>query len=205
MIKAVLFDYGGVLTESGKVGGIQRALGKVYGIDPASIEMADLHYRYIRGLMTEAQFFAELNHRYAKDVPATRELFEAENSGFFAKCQPVYDLAARLRATGLKTGILSNIYPMSAKSLRAQGFYDRFDPVVLSCEEHVAKPELAIFETALKRLDLPGNEVLFIDDQERFREPAEALGLRFIVAESPQQIVDDVTALIKKENNLTIE
>src|SRR6186997_937017 len=144
MIKAVLFDYGGVLPESGKVGNIQRVLGQIYGIDPESIELGDLHYQFIRGLIDEQQFFGVLNSRYGKQVSADQEIFEAQSQGFFTRCQPMYDLAAKLRTAGIKTGILSNIYPMSARELRKRGFYDGFEPLVLSCQEHVAKPEPAL-------------------------------------------------------------
>jgi HAD superfamily hydrolase (TIGR01509 family) len=92
---------------------------------------------------------------------------------------------------------------MSADQVRAAGLYEGFDPVLLSCEIHLAKPDPAVYEYALKALGLPGNEVLFIDDQQRFMPP-EHFGMATVLAVSPQQIVDDVTALIKKENNLTL-
>jgi epoxide hydrolase-like predicted phosphatase len=204
VIKAVLFDYGGVLSESGKVGNIQAVLGEIYGLDPKSIEMADLHYQFLRGQIDEAQFFGELNKRYGKSFTANQELFAAKNQGFFTPSRPVYDLAAKLRATGIKTGILSNIYPASAQALREAGAYNEFDPVVLSCEEQCAKPDRVFFEAALRKLGAAGNEVLFIDDQERFREVAEGLGMHFIVATSPEQIVADTKALILKENGITL-
>jgi epoxide hydrolase-like predicted phosphatase len=205
MIKAVLFDYGGVLTESGKVGNIQKVLGHIYGIDPAQIKMGDQHRKFIRGLIGEPEFFGALNRQYGKQVSADHEIFAAESSGFFKRSEPVYDLAARLRKAGLVTGIFSNIYPMSARELKKRGFYKGFDPVILSCEEHAAKPEAAFFEAALAKLNLPGKQVLFIDDQTRFQAAAESFGMHFITAVSPQQIVHDVRQLILQENNLRLD
>jgi epoxide hydrolase-like predicted phosphatase len=205
MIKAVLFDYGGVLTEAGKADGIAQLLGRLYDVDPKSVEAKDLHYQLLRSEIDEGQYFDVLNKRYGKQVSAQDWLLEAEREGFFKRCQPVYDVAAALRRAGIRTGILSNIYAMSAKALREQGIYNGFDPVVLSHEERLAKPEPEFFEAALKKLGVPGNEVLFIDDQERFRPVAESLGMRFIVSVSPRQVVQDVKDLILKENNLRLD
>lgn len=202
MIKAVLFDYGGVLTEAGKVGGISAVLAKLYNIEPATIHIADLHDKLLVGAINQEEYFDELNRRYgSQGHEVTAALFNANNAAFETPCRPVYDLAAQLRAAGIRTSILSNIYKLSADRLRAAGLYNHFDPVVLSCDEHTAKPDSLFYERALQKLNLPGSEVLFIDDQQRFMPPKH-FGMRTILATSPQQVVRDVKALLLKENNL---
>lgn len=203
MIKAVLFDYGGVLTEGGKVGGISTTLAALTGLPAETINMSDLHAQYIRGLMSEQEFFAELNRRYGGARSITADDFN-NASDIFVKAQPVYDLAARLRAHGIATGILSNMYDMSARKLRELGRYADFSPVILSCEEHLAKPDRAFFELAIKRLGIPAEQILFIDDQERFKHIAEGLGMHFLRADNTAQIVADVTRIIEKANGITL-
>lgn len=203
MIKAVLFDYGGVLTEGGKVGGIPEVLGALYEVDPDEIRIGDLHEKLIIGSIDDSTFFEELNKRFGSTKKIDTVSFNASNQTFMTPCEEVYGLAARLRAAGIKTGIGSNIYAMSADRLRAAGLYDNFDPVILSCTECVAKPDRAFFEQALQKLGLPGSEVLFIDDQQRFMPP-EDLGMHTILAVSPQQIVADTEALIRKENGIEL-
>ena len=204
MIKAVLFDFGGVLTEGGKAGDIQRTLAKLCIRQPEEIQIDDIHQRFLRGQITDAEYFDEINRRYPCANPITSSSF-MDSSTIYARCEPVYDLATKLRHHGIKTGVLSNMYAMSAARLIAEGFYDGFDPVVVSSNENLAKPEPAFFELALERLGLPGSEVLFIDDQERFRTVTESLGMRFIRADNPEQIVRDAQALLLKENNLRLE
>jgi putative hydrolase of the HAD superfamily len=203
MIKAVLFDFGGVLTEGGKVGGIQQDIAKMCGRSPEEIKVEDLHSQFLRGQISTKEYFEELNRRYPCASPITPEIFN-KVSNIYSRSLPVYDLADRLRNSGIRTAILSNMYSMSAGKLRADGYYDGFDPVVLSGDERMAKPDPAFFKLALDRLGMPGNEVLFIDDQERFRETVEATGMYFIVAVSPQQIVADTEVLILKENGIKI-
>jgi putative hydrolase of the HAD superfamily len=204
MIKAVLFDFGGVLTEGGKVGGIQQDIAKMCGRKPEEIQVADLHNQFLRGQINTDEYFNELNRRYPCASPITPEIFNSV-SNIYSRSQRVYDLADRLRGAGIKTGILSNMYSMSAEKLRAEGYYEGFKPVILSGDERMAKPDPEFFQLALDRLGLPGNQVLFIDDQERFRTAVDAAGMYFIVAISPQQIVADTEALLLKQNNLKLE
>jgi len=205
VIKAVLFDFGGVLTEGGKVGSIQGTVAKLCGRRPEDIVIpADLHQKFLRGEVSETEYFDEVNRLYPCASPITAASFVG-GSNIYSRCEPVYAMAAELRSKGIATGILSNMYPMSAAKLKAEGYYDGFDPVVLSSGEHLAKPEPAFFQLALTKLGLPGNEVLFIDDQARFKEVAESFGMHFILATSPEQIVADAKALLRKENNLTLE
>jgi len=205
MIKAVLFDYGGVLTEGGTSGCVQRAFAKIYGLDPSEFDAdADLILRDRQGAISEQDYFDEMNHRHPNGPRATMQSYLAA-CDVFERSKPVYDLAKRLRAHGIVTGILSNINEAVATELRAQGFYDCFKPVLLSCEEGMAKPEAGFYDLAVKRLGCKPEEIAFVDDQEKCRSPAEALGMHFILATSPQQIVQAVEALIREQNKLSIE
>src|SRR5688572_6060342 len=113
MIKAVLFDYGGVLTEGGKTGSLPRLFAAVYGIDPAEVENdREIIASAQLGVTTCEEFLAAMNERHPDAVRATRESYLAA-SDLFAKCNPVYDLAVRLRGHGIATGILSNINDIS--------------------------------------------------------------------------------------------
>lgn len=204
MIKAVLFDYCGVLTEGGKTGSIRRNIAELTGRPFAEIDVSDLHDRLVCNDITEDDYFATINKRYPTKMLITRQTF-IDHSDIFVHSEPVYKLATNLRKHGLQTAIVSNMYSFAATKLRAEGAYDHFSPVILSHEQHIAKPDRAIFELALKRLGLQASEVLYIDDQERFRPVVEALGMHFIVATSPQQIVADTKALLRKENSLTLD
>jgi putative hydrolase of the HAD superfamily len=56
-----------------------------------------------------------------------------------------------------------------------------FDVVVISAVEGLAKPDPAVFQLTLDRLDVAPSEALFIDDQARNTRAAEALGIPSIV------------------------
>lgn len=203
MIKTVLFDFGGVLTPGGTAGAIERTLASIYGIDKARITLDDVHVKLRNGLITSDDFFAAQNKQHSDAVPVTAENFTSA-AEIFGKSEPVYELAARLRTHGLRTGILSNIYQVSADELRKRGLYEGFDPIILSCEQHISKPDKEMYELAMQKLgELPG-EILFVDDIERFLEPARELGMHTVLAVSPEQIVQDVTNTIEQENQVKL-
>jgi epoxide hydrolase-like predicted phosphatase len=203
MIKAVLFDFGGVLSEQGKRGSVDKIFAEIYGIDEAAVKLDVIHDQLRRGLITDDAFFAELNLRHPGKAQATRKLF-MKSQKMFKKSEPVYALAERLRAHHIQTGVFSNIFAMSAAELRRRGFYDGFDPLLLSSDERLAKPDFAFYELAIKRLKVMPNEIIFIDDQEKCRPPAERLGMHFILATSPDQIVRDVTRLVYDQNSIEL-
>ena len=205
MIKAVLFDYGGVLTEGGTAGSIVRLVSKTMGIPAGDVRpMGPLLLQLLVGQVTTAQFLKRLQKAYPEAQKPTRANL-LSNADIFVPSVPVYALAAALRKKGIKTAILSNMFELSATSLRKKGLYDGFDPVVLSCEEHLAKPDPSFYERAVHKLGVAPDEIIFIDDQERFRTPAELIGMHFILAESPEQIVVDVETLLFEYDGIRLD
>ncbi|HSX29809.1 MAG TPA: HAD family phosphatase [Candidatus Saccharimonadales bacterium] len=203
MIKAVLFDFGGVLSEAGARGTVRNWLGKVYGLDLDVQKAEDVFYRMWRGQISDDDFLAEMSRRYP-EVPVVTKADFMKHMQQFHRCRPVYALAEQLRAYGIKTGILSNVFGMGAEPLRAGGFYDDFDPVVLSSDTGLAKPDPAFYQLAMSKLGCAPQEILFIDDQQYALDPAVAMGMYTILAISPEQIVTDTKKLIKAQNGLNL-
>ena len=81
--------------------------------------------------------------------------------------EPTEQLIRDLKAKGYKLYVLSNMSLEFIAFLRKFPIYQLFDGEVVSCEEHVVKPERRIYETLLVRYKLNPHETLFIDDRER--------------------------------------
>jgi epoxide hydrolase-like predicted phosphatase len=202
MIKVVLFDFGGVLTGSGKKGFIGQTIADLYGVDPATLDISNMHYMLRRGRGDEDTFFEELNNRYGKQV--TKEMFVEKAQAEFEPTKEVYELAEAMRTHGIRTGILSNIFAMNARVLRKQGWYDGFDPIILSCEEGCAKPEDEFYGIAIERVGVKPEEILFIDDQDKCMPPAKAAGMHTLIATSPEQVIGDAKKIIKELNGVDL-
>ena len=203
MIKAVLFDYGGVLCPNGGREEVPKTLALIYGIEQDEVKVDDLHQQLLLGDITDQEFIDELNRRHPGSARLTKKMF-FEKTDMLKRNVKVYDLAATLRQNGIKTGILSNVYGMTADLLEKGGQYRGFNPVVLSYEEHLKKPDTRFYEKAIGALGVDPREIAFIDDQEKCMPPAEALGIHTILAKTEGQIVADVKKLLKAENSLVL-
>ena len=204
MIKAVLFDYGGVLSEGGNNHSIGDTIAALLGKRLAWSDVEPWHEKLRLGTIASDEFLRALGDLADSSSHLTVQDWNDASYALFVRSASVYDLAARLRAHGIRTGILSNVYPMTMQVLQASGSYEDFDPIVLSCEVHRVKPGRDIYQLALQKLGVQPGEVLFVDDQEKCLLPARELGMHTVLAESPGQIVVDVTALVKLENGIDI-
>lgn len=199
MIKAVLFDYGGVLSPGGK--SFKVAAAELLNIHPDEVQTESLGRKLWTGEIDSDQFFSELSQLHGKQI-TTQEFLR--HSAILNRNEAVYKIAEDLRAKGIKTAILSNMYGSSADLLRAGGYYQGFEPIILSYQEGLSKPDPAFYEIAIKELGCQPEEILFIDDQVRFIGPAQQLGLQTITAVSEDQIVADIRRLLKVQNGIEL-
>ena len=80
-------------------------------------------------------------------------------------------------------------------ALKKFDFLQWFEGIVVSGEEMTRKPFPDIYQTTLKRFDLKPEQSLFIDDNKRNIEAANALGIHCIHFSSPQQLEKELKKL----------
>lgn len=116
----------------------------------------------LRSLDVHRELTADDLHRCCHELydiftaPASYELFE-----------DVKEMLPKLRERGLRLGIVSNFAPTLVSILEAKGIASYFDPVLVSTEVGLEKPDPAIFSLALERCGLPASEVLYVGDHDR--------------------------------------
>ena len=94
--------------------------------------------------------------------------------------QSLADLIRQLHGP-YQTAVISNAFDDLRQVLTAEfGLADAFDLIVVSAEEGIMKPQAAIYERTLARLDCPPNEAIFIDDNQANIAGAQAVGLQTI-------------------------
>lgn len=101
------------------------------------------------------------------------DLLQQGVDGFFAaeeRCYPIIqgmpELLAKLKAMGLKLGLLSNATSASLvrRALKNRQMLGFFDEVVISAEEGICKPEPEIFRTSLHRLQSHAEQCAMVGD-----------------------------------------
>lgn len=74
-------------------------------------------------------------------------------------------------------------------------FLKWFEGIVVSGEEKLKKPDLAIYELILKRYDIDPTKAVFIDDSLRNIKAAQKVGLQTIHFLSPEQLNEEMDML----------
>lgn len=197
-IKAVLFDWGGVMSSGGRGGELAQRL--VHNLDVpgrlADTLIAHVWDDFSTGKIDEAEVWRRIEGHYGK--PIGMLMRKIWNTWHHVSVMPeMKALVQQLKADGYHVGLISNVIPPTATDIHAHGGYDLFDFTILSYEAGVAKPDKEIYERSMEKL--PGirpQEVVFIDDQQRCLVTAEELGMRTIWAENPTQIARDLQKLL---------
>jgi epoxide hydrolase-like predicted phosphatase len=208
-LEAVLFDFGGVFTESPF--GAAESLGAELGAPPGRLlELvfgpyhADTDHPWHRLERGEIGFLAAREEILALGRAAG---IEADPLRVFQKMgmagggvrEAMVERARRLRAAGVRTALVTNNAREFRERWRALLPADElFEHVVDSSEVGVRKPDPAIFRIALARLGGPAPErTLFLDDFEGNLAAARGLGLRALrVAEDPASALAALDALL---------
>jgi epoxide hydrolase-like predicted phosphatase len=88
------------------------------------------------------------------------------------------DAVRRIRAVGLRTGVVTNnLVEFGPHWRQIIPLDELFDDVVDSSEVRMRKPNTAIFELACQRLDVAPSRTVFVDDHPGNVAGAEAAGL----------------------------
>ncbi|MDB5166190.1 MAG: hypothetical protein JWM37_262 [Candidatus Saccharibacteria bacterium] len=198
MVKAILFDYGGVMTEGGRGGELVQKLGEVLQVDDAAAThlFESVWSRFTHGTISESALWEIIESATGLSVPQSKRAIW--NTWPHMRPYPqMVGLIADLKKRGYMVGLLSNTVAVTSKAIQEHGGYDGFEPLILSYQVGLAKPEPEIYEYAENQLHgIKPEEILFIDDQERCLEPAKRRGWQTIMALSPEQITTDIEKII---------
>jgi len=105
----------------------------------------------------------------------------------------MFDAVRAAKRQGVRTGLLSNSWGLDRYD--RTHFPDLFDAVVISGEEGIRKPDRGIYDLAVKRMELPASEIVFVDDLPGNLKPARDLGMVTIHHESGLHTVSQLEHL----------
>jgi epoxide hydrolase-like predicted phosphatase len=197
-LKAVIFDFGGVLVRTRSQHRRiewERRLGLGRGEAEALVFGGESGTAAQCGRITDAAHWRGLGERLGL---APEELARFRDD-FFAADELDGVLVAyidRLRAAGFHLGLLSNASDIARRVFsETYGVLARFDSVTISCEEGVMKPDPRIYRVALERADARPEEAVFVDDVAGNIEGARRVGMLGIHFRSAEQALAELAAL----------
>jgi putative hydrolase of the HAD superfamily len=181
-LKAVLFDFGGVLAEEGFQEGIY-AIARSQGLDPAEVHQAGMEAvydtGYVLGRGSEADFWREMRQRtgiVGDDETLSREILDR-----FVLRPGMLAAVRALRQRGIKVAILSDQTDWLEWLDRRDGFFAAFDQLFNSYRLGKGKRDPSAFDDAVRALGVAPHEALLVDDMPGNVARAAARGLQTIL------------------------
>lgn len=206
MIRAVISDFGGVLTSPL----IQCfiAYQERTGVDFARfgtamqqiLERDEIHplFELECGRISEDDFYAMLERELGGEVSLAG--FRDTWFDTLRPNEPMIELMRSLRGRGLRTALLTNNIREWEPHWRAKipAIDEIFELIVDSAFVGIRKPDPRIYELTLERLgEVRAEECVFVDDVDVNCEAAAALGMRAVHYVEPGQAVREVEAAVR--------
>lgn len=183
MIKAVIFDVGGVLIRTVDPQprlALEKSLGLAAGQAEAIVFNSEMGRAAQLGEISSTALWQWVQEHLGLQDEAALSAFQ---EGFFGGDQLDTALIALIRSLRphYRTAIISNYMDEMGRLLAdVHGVADAFDLIVVSSSEKIMKPDAAIFERTLARLGIRPEEAVFIDDFAHNVEGARAVGMHAI-------------------------
>jgi putative hydrolase of the HAD superfamily len=198
VIKAVLFDIGGVLVRT-EDRTPRTAMARRYGM--TYDELSTLVFGNEAGRQAQLGVVSGAEHwaYVCRTLGAPATAAEALRDEFFAGDALDQELLAYIRRLRprYRTGLLSNA--LSDVRLATQEKWQiaaDFEVQVFSAEVGLLKPDVRIFQLALEQFHLPPAEVVFVDDFTANVQGAQALGLTAVQFHNTAQVCAELDMLL---------
>lgn len=149
------------------------------------VQEADLGY------ITQKEFFDRLS--IITQVPS-----RALEDEFWAHVKVNYETIALIESLRHKyrLALLTNaIVPFVRQIMAKHDLAQLFDTIMVSSEEHMAKPDPAFFQHLLDKMQISPKDAFFIDDNPTNIEGARNAGIAGIVFTSAAQVTQDLSEL----------
>jgi len=136
-----------------------------------------------------------------KKYPEYKEAIEVFYGRFLEMIDSVHqenvNLALKLKQKGYPIYLLSNFPGDQFEKYRLQNsFLDEFDDRIISGDVGLAKPDIKIYQLAIKKFNLNPEESLFIDDKIENTKGAEQVGIKTIQLQKPEDLDKEIRKFI---------
>lgn len=195
MIKAIIFDWGGVLIKN-PAEGLINFCAKRLKVKPELLKKEYRKYekKFQKGVIKEKILWKNICNELSIPFPK-KLLWGKAVKNVFKDNREIYSIVKKLKKKGYKLGFLSNT-ELPAKRYFFEKNYNRFfDVMVFSCDKKLVKPQLQIFHLILKKLKVKPSETIFVDDNELYVRASCNSGIKGIVFKNEKKLLKDFSNL----------
>jgi putative hydrolase of the HAD superfamily len=198
-IRAVFWDLGGVIlrTEDHRP---RRAWEARLGLAPGNLSRLVFDGSASRQAMLGRATADDIWESVGVSLGLTASDRDQLRADFFSGDRIDEDLVAFIRGLRprVRVGMISNAWPEVRRLLESTWrIADAFDPLVLSPEVGLVKPDPAIYREALVRAAVLPAQTAFVDDFPENVDAASALGICGVLFRTSSQAREDVARLLE--------
>lgn len=193
MIKAVVFDLGGVYFTNGTVIATNK-LENLLDVDKDTIFKVlskEEGFLYRLGKITEEEFWdrAVKRLKITPDyVPKIKEIWHSSYKPNEGMKELVREVRRRYKVVAFSGNIPERVAYLNEK----YGLDEEFDDYIFSFDIGLGKLDTDAYKTVIKRVGLKPEEFVFIDDHPEFLEIAEKFGIKTILFKDAEQLKKDL-------------
>jgi len=195
-IRGVIFDFGNVIYRFDNrriLAGLSPLCGRSVGELAVLLGESSLPQDYEAGKVDSSEFLEGVSRLCG--FPFEKEPFFRAFTDIFTPIESTLELIRRL-APRYRLGLISNTNPWHFEhAIRTCEVFPRFAAVTLSHELKALKPDSRLFQDALRKLDLPAEACVFIDDRPDFAEGASRFGMHGITYKDHPSLIRELEAL----------
>lgn len=195
MIRAIIFDIGGVVMFPGTMFEVRERLAPFLGVtaDQSKEAVMRAWQLWKTGKIDADEFFKRILNdlNLDKSVKKLKEMTFATNS----INKDILPILQDLRKNYKIIAITNHAKEWFEDEIRKFNVDSYFDYIVTSYEAGIAKPEPKIYHMALDKYDLMPNECIFVDNMERNTIAAEKLGIKSIIFTSAVKLKKQLAEL----------
>ena len=189
MIRNLIFDFGKVLVDFDFIAFFRRIIPdeqRLWAFTPVlyNDSLPQLLDREAQPFDTIMEEVISHNPEYEREIRAFCQHYPEIVTG---EMPGMRELLARLRAEGFKLYGLTNWCSKVHITMRQYDIFQLLDGSVISSEEHLIKPEPAIYQRLFDKFGLKPEECLFTDDKPENIEGGRSLGMDGIVFHDAEQ------------------
>lgn len=191
MIQGIIFDCFGVLYH-GSLGYFRTLVTPEH-----SQELEDLSHGYDAGHITQDDYFNGVGRLIEKSANEVDLICQKQHF----RNESMIELVRSLRPH-YKVALLSNIGRGFIEQLfTSEDLSELFDVEILSNEVGMVKPSKDIYDLVASRLGLEPESCVMIDDLTANIVGARSAGMKGIVCQTTQQVVDDLNGLLSSSSH----
>lgn len=193
MIKAIIFDIGGVILNCQNLSNKLVDIFKPKDKDKFWRDINLLGVPLSNGKISEREYWRKIAQSVGlkSDFKVSDNLWAEDFEKLTSIDQDVWNIMLKLKHN-YKVALISNTLPAHAKCYRKQDFLNFFDVVILSCEVGLTKESKDIFMLAIEKLGVKVEECLFVDDIQEFVDVAKSVGMKAILFKNSGQLKSEM-------------